>query len=65
MYRNALIVKFRDEVHHDSFSLEMRDLTALFVRDDVLVVQADGVELLFAIVDELPAPCPHYQPFFF
>lgn len=64
VYRNSLSIKFRDEVHHDSFSLEVRDLTALFVRDDRLVVQADGIELLFAVVDDLsfpagPCPCCH------
>ncbi len=65
VYRNSLVIKFRDEVHHDSFSLEMRDLTALFVKDDMLIVQTEGIELRFGIVEELPCTCPPYRPFMF
>lgn len=64
VYRNSLVIRFRDEVHHDSFSLEMRDLTALFVKDDMLIVQTEGIELRFGIVEELPCP-PPYHPFMF
>lgn len=59
IYRNAICVSFRDEVKHDKYSIEMRDLIAVAVIKDKLVIQADGVELKFDVVDELPpVHCP-------
>lgn len=66
VYRNSLTVTFRDEVRHDKFTLEMRDLIAVAVAGGKLVIQSDDVELKFKVVDELPpvcAPCPPCRPF--
>lgn len=61
IYRNSMHISFRDEVKHDKYSVELRDLIAVAVIKDRLIVQADGVEMRFDIVDELPpvgCQCP-------
>lgn len=59
IYRNALHIVFRDEMKHDKYSIELRDLIAVAVVGDRFVVQAEGVELSFDVVDELPPyRCP-------
>lgn len=59
IYRNSLRVSFRDEKHHDIYTVELRDLIAVAVVKDKFVVQTDTVELRFDVVDEIqPARCP-------
>lgn len=64
IYRNSLRISFRDEVKHDDYVLEMRDLIAVAIVDDQLVVQSEGIELRFDLADELPPACCGPAPFF-
>ena len=65
IYRNSLVVSYRDDVHHDRYDIELRDISAMAIIDSKLIVQTDGVELKFDAVDELPPsarPCPYPGP---
>ncbi len=59
IYRNSLVVSYRDDTHHDRYGIELRDLVALTVVDDMLVVQTEYGELVLDVVEEfVPAPWP-------
>ncbi len=63
IYRNSLVLSYRDDLHHDKYSIELRDLIAMAVVDDMLIVQTEDTELVLDVTDELvPAPWPGSAP---
>ncbi len=60
IYRNSLVVSYRDDIHHDRYDIELRDLVALTVVDDMLIIQTEFGELVLDTVEEfVPAPWPY------
>lgn len=63
IYRNSICISFRDEVKHDKYSVELRDLITVAVTGGKLIIQTDGIEMKFDVVDELPPISCKCTPF--
>lgn len=59
IYRNSLVLRFRDETSHDVYTMELRDIIGMELRGDKFIIDSDGLVLTFDVVDELSSPtCP-------
>lgn len=63
IYRNSICISFRDEIRHDKYTVELRDLTAVAVTGGELVIQTGGIVMKFEVVDELPPISCRCPPF--